>query len=65
MPVRDDVLRGITIKSMPVVTGWIVVIALLALYAGLLFWRQTRLAAKDLHRPPTSLVVLKFARALR
>jgi D-xylose transport system permease protein len=60
VPVRNDVLRGITIKSMPVVTGWIVVIALLAIYAGLLFWRQRRLAAKDLHRPPTSLVALKF-----
>ena len=60
VPVRNDVLRGITIKSMPVVTGWIVVIALLAIYAGLLFWRQRRLAAKDLHRQPTSLVALKF-----
>jgi D-xylose transport system permease protein len=60
IPVRNDVLRGITIKSMPVVTGWIVVIALLAIYAGLLFWRQRRLAAKDLHRAPTSLVALKF-----
>ncbi len=61
VPVRDEVLRAITIKSMPVVAGWIVVVALLALYGGLLFWRQSRLAAKDLHRPPTSLLVLKFA----
>jgi D-xylose transport system permease protein len=59
VPVRDDVLRGITIKSMPVVAGWIVVIALLAVYAGLTFWRQSRLAAKGLHRPPTSLLVVK------
>ncbi len=36
VPVRNDVLRGITIKSMPVLAGWIVVIVLLALYAGLL-----------------------------
>jgi D-xylose transport system permease protein len=61
VPVRNDVLRGITIKSMPVATGWIVVVVILALYAGLLFWRQSRLAAKDLHRPPTSLVALKVA----
>ncbi len=60
VPVRNSVLRGITIKSMPVITGWIVVIALLAIYAGLLFWRQRQLAAKGLHRPPTSLVALKF-----
>ncbi len=40
--------------------GWIVVIVLLAIYAGLLFWRQSRLAAKNLHRPPTSLLVVKF-----
>ncbi len=59
VPVRNDVLRAITIKSMPVTTGWIVVIAILALYAGLLFWRQSRLAAKDLHRPPTALVAVK------
>ena len=59
VPVRNDVLRAISIKSMPVVTGWIVVIALLAIYAGLVFWRQSRLAAKDLHRPPTSLLVVK------
>jgi D-xylose transport system permease protein len=60
IPVRNDVLRAITIKSMPVVMGWIVVIALLALYGGLLFWRQSRLAAKDLHRPPNSLLIFKF-----
>ena len=60
IPVRDEVLRGITIKSMPVTTGWIVVIALLAIYGGLLFWRQSRLAAKDLHRPPNSLLIFKF-----
>ena len=60
VPVRDDLLRGITIKSMPVVTGWIVVIALLAIYGGILFWRQSRLAAKNLHRPPNSLLLLKF-----
>ena len=61
VPVRDEVLRAITIKSMPVLAGWILVIALLALYGGLLFWRQSRLAAKGLHRPPTSLLVVKFA----
>jgi D-xylose transport system permease protein len=61
IPVRDDVLRAITIKSMPVVTGWIVMVALLAIYGGLLFWRQSKLAAKNLHRPPNSLLVLKFA----
>ena len=59
VPVRNEVLRGITIKSMPPVAGWIVVVAILALYAGLLFWRQSRLAAKDLHRPPTALLALK------
>ncbi|MET0997788.1 MAG: ABC transporter permease [Marmoricola sp.] len=59
IPVRDEVLRAITIKSMPVATGWIVVIVILALYAGLLFWRQSRLAAKGLHRPPTALLVVK------
>jgi D-xylose transport system permease protein len=61
IPVRDDVLRAITIKSMPVVAGWIVVISLLAIYAGLLFWRQSRLAAKGLHRPPTALLIVKIA----
>jgi len=60
VPVRDDVLRGITIKSMGVVTGWIVVIGLLAIYGALIFWRQSRLAAKNLHRPPTSLLIFKF-----
>jgi len=60
VPVRDAVLRGITIKSMGVVTGWIVVIGLLAIYGALIFWRQRRLAAKNLHRPPTSLLIFKF-----
>ena len=60
VPVRDDVLRGITIKSMGVVTGWIVVIGLLAIYGALIFWRQSRLASKNLHRPPTSLLIFKF-----
>jgi D-xylose transport system permease protein len=60
VPVRDDVLRAITIKSMPVVTGWIVVIVLLAVYGALIFWRQKRLADKNLHRPPTALLAVKF-----
>ncbi len=60
VPVRDEVLRAITIKSMPVVLGWILVVALLALYGGLLFLRQRRLAQKNLQRPPTSLVAVKF-----
>ena len=60
VPVRDEVLRGITIKSMPPVAGWIVVVALLALYGGLLFWRQRRLTQKNLQRPPASLVAVKF-----
>ena len=59
VPVRNEVLRGISIKSMPVTAGWIVVIVLLVAYAGLLFWRQSRLAAKDLHRPPTALLAVK------
>ena len=60
IPVRDEVLRAITIKSMPVLVGWIVVIGLLAAYGGLLFWRQRRLAAKNLQRQPVALVALKF-----
>ena len=64
IPVRDEVLRGITIKSMPVLAGWIVVVALLALYGGLQFWRQSRLAAKNLHRPPNTLLAFKFVKGL-
>ena len=60
VPVRDEVWRAITIKSMPVTLGWIVVIVLLALYGGLLMWRQSRLAAKNLQRPPTALLIVKF-----
>ena len=61
IPVRDSVLRGITIKSMPVVAGWIVVIAILALYGLMLVLRQRRLAAQHLQRPPMSVVIWKFA----
>lgn len=61
VPVRDEVLRGITIKSMPVAVGWVVVVLLLAAYGALLFWRQRRLAARNLQRPPTSLLLAKFA----
>lgn len=60
IPVRDEVLRAITIKSMPVTMGWIVMILLLAIYGALLLWRQSRLAAKDLHRPPNSLLLFKY-----
>lgn len=61
VPVRDEVLRGITIRSMPVAVGWVVVVLLLAAYGALLFWRQRRLAARNLQRPPTSLLLAKFA----
>ncbi len=60
VPVRDEVLRGITIKSMPVLAGWIVVLGLLAAYGALLAVRQRRLAQRDLQRPPNSLLVVKF-----
>ena len=53
-PVRDEVLRGITIKNdagrRRLDRGRS---RSSAIYAGLLFWRQPRLVAKDLHRPPT------------
>lgn len=61
VPVRDEVLRGITIKSMPVVAGWIVVIGLLAAYGALMLVRQRRLAQRNLQRPPNALLVVKFA----
>lgn len=60
VPVRDEFLRGITIKSMPPVAGWVVVVGLLALYGLLLLWRQRRLAARNLQRPPNALLVVKF-----
>lgn len=58
--VRDEVLRGLTIDNMPVVAGWIVMTALVLLYAGATIYTHRRKTAKGLQRGPFSLVVLKI-----
>ena len=59
--VADPVLRGITIKNMPVTVGWIVAVAVLALYALLVLRRHRRQVREGLQHQPFSVVVLQIA----
>ncbi|UPK77005.1 ABC transporter permease [Nocardioidaceae bacterium SCSIO 66511] len=59
--VRDSVIRGLTIDNMPVVAGWILVIVILAAYAGASIYTHRKKSALGLQRGPLSLVIIKVA----
>lgn len=60
VPVRDEVLRGLAIKNIPPLMGWIGAIVIVAVFA-LLSLRQFRVqVARDLQRPPFALVLIKI-----
>jgi D-xylose transport system permease protein len=58
---NDPVLRGLSIKNVPVTAGWIAAILIVLVYAGLALWRYRSLSQKGLVHPPLALVVIKIA----
>ena len=58
---NDPVLRGLSIKNVPVTAGWIAAIVIVAGFAALSLYRYRSLSAKGLVHPPMALVVLRIA----
>ena len=60
VPVRDDVIRGLAIKNVPPLAGWIGAILVVAVFAALTLARHRTQTARDLQRPPFSLVLIRI-----
>ena len=60
VPVQDDVLRGLAIKNVPTLWGWIGAIVIVVVYAALSANRYRVQTARDLQRPPIALVALRI-----
>jgi D-xylose transport system permease protein len=56
---NDEVLRGLSIKNVPVTAGWIAAILIVVGFAALSLWRYRSLSAKGLVHEPLGLVVVK------
>jgi D-xylose transport system permease protein len=57
----DPVLRGLSIKNVPVTAGWIAAILIVVGFAALSLWRYRTLSAKGLVHQPIGLVVIRIA----
>jgi D-xylose transport system permease protein len=58
--VADPVLRGLTIKNVPVTAGWIVAVAAVVLFALLSLLRHRTQVTRGLAHQPLSLLVVKI-----
>ncbi len=58
--VADPVIRGITIDNLPVVAGWVVAVAVIALYAALALNKHRIQVRRGLQHLPLSVVLLKI-----
>ena len=58
---NDPVLRGLSIKSVPVTAGWIAAVLIVLGFAGLSLWRYRSLSAKGLVHQPLGLVFIRIA----
>ncbi|GEP36646.1 ABC transporter permease [Nocardioides psychrotolerans] len=58
---NDEVLRGLSIKNVPVTAGWVAAVAIVAGFAALSLWRYRSLSARGLVHAPLALVGLQIA----
>jgi ABC-type xylose transport system permease subunit len=58
--INDDVINKLTSGNLSVTASWIVMIALVAVYAALTWIRESRRRASGLVAPPVSLTILKI-----
>ena len=56
----DPVLRGLSIKNVPVTAGWIAAVVIVVGFAALSLWRYRTLSAKGLVHQPMGLVVIRI-----
>jgi D-xylose transport system permease protein len=57
---NDEVLRGLSIKNVPVTAGWIAAILIVVGYAALSLWSYRTLSAKGLVHRPLGLVIIRI-----
>ena len=60
VPVRDDVLRGLSIKNVPTSYGWLIAGVVVVVYAAISLQRYRTQLPRDLQRPPFSLVIIRI-----
>ncbi|WP_182377484.1 ABC transporter permease [Nocardioides sp. WS12] len=58
---NNEVLRGLSIKNVPVTAGWIAAVALVLGFAGLSLWQHRSRVAKGLVHKPMALVLVQIA----
>ena len=57
---NDAVLRGLSIKNVPLTAGWIAAVLIVLGYAGIAIWRYRSLSARGLVHQPLGLVAIKI-----
>jgi ABC-type xylose transport system permease subunit len=60
VPVRNSVIRALSVKNLPVTLGWILAIVVIALYAALQLNRFRTQRAKGLAHDPFSVVLVRI-----
>ncbi len=60
VPVRDDVLRGLSIKNVPTSYGWLIAGLVVVVYTAIALQRYRTQVRRDLQRPPFSLVIIRI-----
>ncbi len=58
--VNDDVIRGLSIKNVPVTAGWVAAIVIVVGYVALSLWKHRSRAARGLVHKPLPLVLLQI-----
>ncbi|MCA0146884.1 sugar ABC transporter permease [Blastococcus sp. LR1] len=61
VPVRDEVISGISDRNVPVALGWVLALVVVALYAALQLNRWRTQKAKGLAHQPLAVIVLRIA----
>ncbi len=56
----DPVLRGLSIKNVPVTAGWVVAVLIVVGFAALSLWNYRTLSAKGLIHRPLGLVIVRI-----
>ena len=57
---NDPVLRGLSIKNVPITAGWIAAILIVAAFTALSLWRYRSLSEKGLVHSPLGLVIARI-----
>jgi D-xylose transport system permease protein len=57
---NDEVLRGLSIKNVPVTAGWIAAVLIVVGFAGLSLWRYRTRSSRGLVHQPLALVMIQI-----